>query len=136
MIQIKAQLLIAALISLASTFAIKAEATTTLPAECSTTLIQYRGNFQINNLDAQIRSAENYRKSVAAKRTKEDASNLNRINKVIAKLTTQFNAMNALQRDCMNMNPVYNQPEGGYGGEGGYMDGGYGGGEGSGSGGM
>ncbi len=121
----------------------------TLPKECSTALIQYRGNFQINDLYAQINSANRYRATVLPKRTAEDKANLKRIDAVIANLNTKVTAMNALQLDCMRQNPVYssyftgyfspnNEGGGSYEGTDGYQggsdgsysggDGGYGGG--------
>lgn len=105
-----------------------------LPAACSTSLIQYRGNFQINDLYAQINNANKYRASVLPKRTAEDKLNLKRIDKVIANLTAKVAAMNAVQLDCMHINPAYSYifnagSEGGYGGTDG-GDYGYGGGEG------
>ena len=107
----------------------------TLPKECSTALIQYRGNFQINDLYSQISSAERYRTSVLPKRTVEDKANLKRIDAVIANLKVKVADLTAVQIDCMYINPVYSQymnggeSAGSSGGEyTGSTEGGYGGG--------
>ena len=113
---------------LITAFSTQAQAQT-LPAECSTSLIQYRGNFQINDLYAQINSANRYRASVLPKRTAEDAVNLKRIDKVIANLKTRVSDLTVLQLDCMRINPVYSQYVNGSS-DGGYTEGGSSGGDG------
>lgn len=114
----------------------------TLPKECANALMEYRGNFQINELSAQIASAKKYRATVLPKRTAEDKANLKRIDAVIKNLHTKYADLNAVQLSCMYINPKYSPymnfesgvdvgfPDG-YGGnnydiptDGGYYDGG------------
>lgn len=78
-----------------------------LPPECSTSLIQFRGNYQINDLYAQIARATQYRNSLANATSADDKLNFKRASSKVSSLTIKVNELNTLQLYCMQLNPAY-----------------------------